>query len=222
MLGVLVAAAQLGADVHAQDEEDAGLPLPPSAVTDEAGRALARRVDAFYAGVTALRARVEQRFHHRVHERDVDATGTLTVRRPDRLRLLYDDGRGLALEGAAVRAFEPAGSGLVHEGTLPDDAVLDLLAVLAGAGSVEASFDVRGLPARDEGEVLEVRPRARTARWDRALLLVASDGSISSVLIVDPTGSWLRLRLLDVEYPRTLPSGALTLPVPDGAPVVAP
>lgn len=217
---VILLGLSCAALVRAQDV-DAGVLPPPSAVTDEAGIVLARRVDGFYSRVTALRAHIVQRFHHRVHERDVDAEGTLTLRRPDRMRVLYDGGRGLSVEGTTFRAYEPEGS-LVHEGELPEEALFDLLGVLSGATSVEGSFDVRALPSRDEGDVLEVRPRIRSARWDRAILLVATDGSISRILVVDPAGSWLRVHLRDVEYPRSIPSGELTLPVPDDALVISP
>lgn len=220
-LGLALTWLALAAAMTSAQDLDAGVLLPESELTDDAGLALAARVDAFYATVHALRAHVVQRFHHRVHDRDLDAEGTLSVRRPDRLRILYDGGRAFAIEGTTFRAYEPEGE-IVHEGELPEEMLADLLAVVSSAIRIRDAFDVRALPARDEGEVLEVRPRVRTPRWDRAILLVGADGAVSRILVVDPTGSWLRLVLTDVEYPRSMASGELTLPTHDGATVVSP
>ncbi len=177
------------------------------------------RAEAFVASLHSFRAHVEQRYHDRVHDRDLRARATLALRRPDRLTLRYDDGRGVAIDGGAVVAVEPDVP-LVHERTLPDDAFADLRGILSGTATLAETFDVRDLGHRASGDVLELRPRSR-ALWDRALVALDEEDTPQRVLIVDEAGNTLRWVLSRIST-ATLPASALSLPLPSGAETVRP
>jgi len=177
------------------------------------------RAEAFVASLQSFRAHIEQRYHDRVHDRDLSARATLALRRPDRLTFRFDDGRGIAMDGATVTAVEPA-LPLVHEQALPDDAFADLRSVLAGTATLAETFDVRDLGRRPSGDVLELRPRNR-ALWDRALIAFDDGGTPQRVLIVDEAGNTLRWVLSRIRT-GALPASALALPLPSGAETVRP
>lgn len=178
------------------------------------------RIEGFLVGLRSLRAEVAQRYHDRAHDRDLEAAGTLALARPDRLTVRFRDGRGLALTGESVVAVEPDAD-LVHTHTLSDDAFAELRGLLAGTSTLGAVFDVRAMGPSASGDVLEIRPRSRSA-WDRALVSVGEDGVPTRILVVDPAGNTLRWVLRRVTRAATLPAGALSLPVPDGATTIAP
>lgn len=177
------------------------------------------RAEAFVASLRSFRANVAQRYHDRVHDRDLSARATLALRRPDRLTFRFSDGRGVALDGAAVTAVEPDAP-LVHERALPDDAFADLRGVLAGTSTLAETFDVRDLGTRSSGDVLELRPRGR-ALWDRALVAFDDEGTPQRVLVVDEAGNTLRWVLSRIST-GALPASALALPLPSGAETVRP
>lgn len=178
------------------------------------------RAEAFLAGLSAYQAHVTQRYHDRLHDRTLDAEGSIALSRPDHLTVRFEDGRGLSLAGTAALAYDPdvGEHGMVQERTLGDDDFPELRALLAGTATLADTFDVRAIGPSASGEVLEVRPRARTI-WDRALVSFGEDGP-TRLLVVDPAGNTVRWVLSRAV--RRLPVGALALPVPDRATHIAP
>lgn len=197
----------------------AALALCPLAPSEAQRPDASSRAEAFVASLRSFRANVAQRYHDRLHDRDLSARATLALRRPDRVTLRFGDGRGIALDGSTVTAVEPE-LPLIHERVLPDDALADLRGVLAGSRTLAEAFDVRDLGARSSGDVLELRPRTR-ALWDRALVAIDAEGTPRRVLIVDEAGNTLRWVLSHIST-GALPASALALPLPSGAETVRP
>src|SRR5690606_31726843 len=56
--------------------------------------AVLAEIRARYGALRSLRARFEQRFHHRVHGRDTRWRGRIALARPGRVRIDYDEPRG--------------------------------------------------------------------------------------------------------------------------------
>lgn len=181
------------------------------------------RAEAFALGLASFTAELRQRYHDRLHDRDVDSTGVLVLSRPDRLLVRFEGGRGLLLVGTSVLAYDPdvGEDGLVHERTLDDDELPELRALLAGTSTLADTFDVRELGPSSSGDVIELRPRTRIG-WDRALVAVGPDGVPARLLVVDEAGNTLRWVIERPRASRSLPPGTLALPIPDRAPRIAP
>jgi outer membrane lipoprotein-sorting protein len=181
------------------------------------------RAESFLAGLRGLTARVAQRYHDRLHDREVEARATLALSRPSRLLVRFEDGRVFWLAGARVVAYEPevGESGLVHERTLDDDDFAELRGLLAGTSPLRADFDVRELGPSASGDVIEVRPRGRLG-WDRALVAIGPSGAPTRMLVVDEAGNTLRWVWSDVRTAETLPPETLWWTEPEGTPHILP
>jgi len=181
------------------------------------------RAEAFLAGLHGLTAHIEQRYHDRLHERDVESRATLAMSRPSRLLVRFEDGRVFWLAGTRLVAFDPdvGERGLTHERTLDDDDFVELRDLLAGTGTLADTFDVRELGPSASGDVLEVRPRGRLG-WDRALVAIGPSGAPTRLLVVDEAGNTLRWVWSDVRMAETLPPEALWWTEPEGTPHVLP
>ena len=164
-------------------------------------------IQARYGAITALRARFEQRYVHRLHAREDRWRGRIAIRRPARVRIDYDEPRGRTVvsDGATLIAFDPSPSpGVWWEQPVDADALPIALGLLDGSASIEAQMDARTLDASATGfvgTVVELRPRVATPAIDRVLLYVDRDaarrGRVHRMMIVDPAGNTNRFDLLD-------------------------
>lgn len=163
-------------------------------------------IQSRYGAITALRARFEQRYVHRLHAREDRWRGRVAIRRPSRLRIDYDDPRGRTVvsDGTTLIAFDPTPSpGVWWEQPVEADALPIALALLDGSATIDAQLDARTIDAASTGfagSVVELRPRVATPAVDRVLLYVdrgAARGRVHRMMIVDPAGNTNRFDLLD-------------------------
>jgi outer membrane lipoprotein-sorting protein len=191
--------------------------------SQEEGLGPIARAETFLAGLHGLTARIAQRYHDRLHEREVESRATLALSRPSRLLVRFEDGRTFWLAGPRLVAYEPevGESGLLHERTLDEDDFVELRGLLAGTSTLTATFDVRELGPSASGDVIELRPRGRLG-WDRALIAVGPSGAPTRILVVDEAGNTLRWIWSDVRTAESLPPEALWWTEPEGTPHVLP
>ncbi|WP_053235330.1 LolA family protein [Sandaracinus amylolyticus] len=182
------------------------------AQTDDASTVLAE-VRARYGALRGLRARFEQRFHHRLHERDDRWRGRIALQRPGRLRIDYDVPRGrvLASDGTRIVSYEPEPApGQYYEQAASEDAMPIALGLLMGVELPEGAVIARLVDARQTGfagSVIELRPSEPVAQYERVWLYVdraeERRGRVHRVMIIDHAGNTNRFDLIDqVENPR--------------------
>lgn len=184
-------------------------------------------VQARYGGMRAVRARFEQRFVHRLHDRTERWRGRLAIARPGRVRIDYDRPRGRVVvsDGARMISYEPEPApGQYWEQEATDDALPVVLGLLTGSATLDAELDARLIDTASTGfagVVLELRPRRAVPLYDRVLLYVdrseAHRGRVHRIMIVDHAGNTNRFDLSRHEENARLPASYFSFRPPAAA-----
>lgn len=221
-LVVLSFALALGALVAASSMQVAA----QSTTSPDAATVLAE-VQARYGALRTLRARFEQRFVHRLHEREERWRGRLAIARPGRVRIDYERPRGrvVSSDGTTLIAYEPEPSpGQYYEQPASEDVLPVALGVLAGTVNLETDVDARLLDTAGtafRGSVIELRPRHAVPLYERVLLYVdrgaAQRGRVHRILIVDHAGNTNRFDLSRQEENARLPASSFSFRPPAAA-----
>ncbi|MDD9901493.1 MAG: outer membrane lipoprotein carrier protein LolA [Alphaproteobacteria bacterium] len=203
------AAALALQSVPAQSQETAS-PLPDasqSPVTeDDAAKAVAATVQAFYDQTTSINAHFYQTYVNKLYQRTDRSKGTVAFEKPGKMRWDYGTANNvpnkkvIASDGQRLQVYEPGEEGEQGQiftrsgiaGQLPR-----AMSFLTGAGRLEEDFDFRLLDSARNGfptgHVLEMRSKTPTPEFDRVVLYVESNpalrGLVRRVLIVDHDGN---------------------------------
>lgn len=196
------------------------------AATTEAGTVLAD-VLARYRSLRSLRARFEQRYVHRLHQREERWRGRVALARPGRMRIDYDrpHGRVVVTDGTSLLAYDPEPApGQYWEQPSAADALPLALGVLTGAAQLEREVDARLIDASATGfvgAVLELRPRVPVPLYERVLLYVDRGerrrGRVHRVLVVDAAGNTNRFDLRAQEENARVPPDVFAFRPPAAA-----
>lgn len=168
---------------------------------------------ARYASLTAMRARFEQRFHHRLHARDERWRGRIALARPGRVRIDYDVPRGrvVASDGTTLVSYDPEPApGHYYEQAVSEAAIPLALGLLLGQGPPDEALVPRIVDASATGfagTVLELRPSEPVPQLERVWLYVdrreSARGRVHRILVIDHAGNTNRFDLTaQVENPR--------------------
>lgn len=210
----LTAVCLLAALAHGADAQEDELARILTAISDR------------YRFATGLRVQFEQRYRHRLHDREVRASGVIRARPPDLVRIDFDDGRVAVADTTMLRVLELSPTpGRLLEQPIGDSPMLPPIALLRGEAHLATDYDARFVETGERelaGRVVEIRPRERQRLWDRAWLYVddtdADRGRVRRMMIIDEAGNlnrWdfraesLRVRLRDDVFVLSPPEGAL-------------
>lgn len=196
------------------------------APSPEAAAVLAE-VQSRYGAMRSLRARFEQRFVHRLHQRDERWRGRIAIARPGRVRIDYDRPRGrvVVTDGLRLIAYDPEPApGQYWDQEANEDALPLVLALLGGGTTLETDFDARLIDTSGSafvGSVLELRPRVAVPLYERVLLYVDRSeerrGRVHRILIVDAAGNTNRFDLRRQEENARVPASHFAFHPPAAA-----
>ena len=194
----------------------AGALPPPSA----AAEALARRVEARQRGIQDLQGRFTQTYRSGVLGRDVVERGTVSVKRPGRMRWEYRDpeAKTFVSDGKSFYFYVPADKQVIVRDQGDSRGVTALL--LSGKLDILAQFDV-GLETTPAGAPrLRLSPRTPEGEVERIYLEVDATDRIRTIEILDPQGNRSRFDFQDLRENVGLPDRLFHFEVPRGVEVV--
>ena len=150
---------------------------------------LARKVDAHYNHLSSLQARYTERYTGMGLDRT--ETGTLTLRKPGRMRWAYDSPRGklFLLDGKSAIFYTP---GDAQAQRLPAKQLDDLrspLRFLLGHTEFAKELDHLALSTSEAGYTLSGVPKGMQQRLRSLALTVAATGAIGSMRLEEVDGA---------------------------------
>ncbi len=201
-------------------------------------RTLAAQVQAFYDQTTTVQADFFQTYYHKLYDRYDRSRGTVTFKKPGKMRWDYaqPNGKIIVSDGQRLLVYEPGdhgGPGQLFEQPMNQQQLPAAFSFLTGAGRLENDFTFRLLDPRRQGfsggYVLELRPRQPTPQYDRILFYVRMVGQggrqagiVQRVLIVDSSGNRNRFDFHGLRFNRNVPDSRFHFEPPAGTRRVRP
>jgi outer membrane lipoprotein carrier protein len=193
----------------------AGAAAPPSTA-----EALARRVEERQRNVQDLQGRFTQTYRSGVLGREVVERGTVSIKRPGRMRWEYRDpeAKTFVSDGKSFYFYVPADKQVIVRDQADSRGVTAML--LSGRLDILGQFEV-GLEKPPSGnERLRMLPRKPDGEVDRIYLELDASDRIRSIEILDPQGNRSRFDFQDLRENVGLPDRLFHFDIPRGVEVV--
>jgi chaperone LolA len=154
-------------------------------------------VEDHYRGVNELTAKVTQANHLKAIGKTQQFEGTLSVKKPGRLRLDYTNGQIILVDGKTVLFYSKKSAQLVKK-TFADLQQMNVpLSFLLGAAHIRDDFDVLQ-PDPATPRSLELLPKRPGAAMKKLGMRTDDAGRILGLTIFDKSGNTTEITLSDV------------------------
>ncbi len=197
------------------------LALAISAPAQPTATSLAHTVDAHYNHLHSLRCRYTQRY--RGLGMDRTETGTLTLRKPGRMRWAYDTpaGKLFLLDGHSAITYTP---GDAQATRLPAKQLDDLRSPLRFLlGHTELAKELDGLTltlATPTTYTLSGTPKGMSQRLRSLALTVDASGLIHAMRLTEPDGATTDFTFTDIHEDIPTPDTDFTFTPPPGVTII--
>jgi len=164
-----------------------------AAPAKDPGRALAQRVQRFYAQTRDFSATFHQHYTYLAVGRVEDSEGTVQVKKPGLVRWDYTkpDKRTLYLEGTTLWIWRPEDQQAQVKRDFGGDQLSSAFTFLWGQGDLLKEFTPSlgkrpdGLP---DGDALQLMPKKPMAGVEKLLFVVGKDGQVLASVVTNPQG----------------------------------
>ena len=198
------------------------LALLLAAPARDPARAIAKRVQAFYAQTKDFSAAFHQHYAYVAIGRSEDSEGTVRVKKPGLVRWDYvkPDRRTLYLKGKTLWIWRPDDQEAQVNRNFGGDQLSSAFTFLWGKGNLLAEFSPRavavpkGLPA---GDGLELTPLKPTPGVQKLLFVVAKDGQVLASVVTNPQGDINQIVFGDAKVDQGLSDDLFLFSPPKGA-----
>ncbi len=185
-------------------------------------RALAQRVQAFYAQTKDFSASFAQRYNYLAIGRVEESSGTVQVKKPGSVRWDYQkpDKRTLYVQGKTLWIWRPDDQEAQVKRDFGGDQLSSAFTFLWGQGDLLREFSPKnvaqpeGLPAGDALELTPVKPVAGVAKL---LFVVAKDGQVLASVITNPQGDVNQIVFSGAKVDQGLADALFQFDPPKGA-----
>src|SRR5258708_29594036 len=155
------------------------------------GRALAHRVQAFYAHTKDFSAKFAQHYTYLAMGRVEDSQGTVQVKKPGSVRWDYEkpDRRTMFVQGKTLWIWRPADQEAQVKRDFGGDQLSSAFTFLWGKGELLKEFSPKAVPAPKglpSGEGLELTPTRPVAGVQKLLFVVKKDGQVLASVLTNP------------------------------------
>ena len=213
LLIVTIASASYALDSSPAVTESA-VPAPTAAPTDAV-----TAIEAHYRELVDLTAKVVQKNFLKSVDKTQTFDGSLSIKKPGKLRLEYTNGQVIAINGKEVWFYSKK-SGQAIRRTFKDFEQANIpVAFLLGAGAVRQDFDV-SLPEADNPRMLDLVPKREGAAMKKLRLLSDETGRITQMIIFDRSGNTSDIRFSEVKEGLGLDDKQFRFRVPKGTEVI--
>jgi outer membrane lipoprotein carrier protein len=196
------------------------LAVPAAPGGTEAAEALARRVDARQAGVRDLTARFVQSYRSGVLGREVTERGTVSIKKPGRMRWEYrePEKKTFVSDGKQFFFYVPADKQVIVKDQAGDQSVPALL--LGGQGRILDHFQAFAEEPLAGRERLRLVPRKPDGDVQRVYLDVDAEARVVAIEVWDAQGGHSRFLLEGVKENVGLKDDVFRFTPPAGVEVV--
>jgi outer membrane lipoprotein carrier protein len=198
------------------------LALLLAAPAKDPGKALAQRVQRFYAQTKDFSAVFHQHYTYVAVGRVEDSEGTVQVKKPGLVRWDYTrpDKRTLYLEGKTLWIWRPDDQEAQVKRDFGGDQLSSAFTFLWGQGDLLKEFAPKavkkpeGLPA---GDALELTPVKQVAGVSKLLFVVGKDGQVLASVVTNPQGDVNQMVFGDAKVNQGLADSLFHFEPPKGA-----
>lgn len=154
-------------------------------------------VEDHYRGVNELTAKVAQKNHLKAIGKTQTFEGTLSIKKPGRLRLDYTNGQVILVDGKKALFYSKKSEQLVKKNFEDVQQMNIPVAFLLGAAHIRDDFDVLQ-PDPSSPRSLELLPKRPGAAMKKLGLRTDDAGRILGITIFDKSGNTSEIALSDV------------------------
>src|SRR6266851_9315087 len=157
------------------------------------GRALARRVQAYYAHSKDFSARFAQHYVYLAIGRVEDSQGTVQMKKPGLVRWDYEkpEKRTLFVEGKTLWIWRPEDKEVQVKRNFGGDQLSSAFTFLWGKGDLLKEFSAKAVPPQKDlppGDTLQLDPLKPVAGVAKLLFVVGKDGRVLASVVTNPQG----------------------------------
>jgi outer membrane lipoprotein carrier protein len=172
-------------------------PFPSRTAFAQTAQEAVAAVEDHYSGVNELTAKVVQKNLLKAIGKTQTFEGTLSIKKPGRLRLDYTNGQIILVDGKTALFYSKKSAQLVKK-TFADVQQMNIpLAFLLGAAHIRDDFDVLQ-PDPSTPRSLELLPKSPGAAMKKLGLRTDDAGRITGLTIFDKSGNISEIALSEV------------------------
>ena len=186
------------------------------------GRAIARRVQSFYAQTKDFSAGFQQHYTYVAIGRVEDSEGVVQVKKPGMVRWDYakPDRRTLYVEGRTLWIWRPDDQEAQVKRDFGGEQLSSAFTFLWGKGNLLKDFSPRAVPAPEgqpNGDALELTPIKAMPGIEKLLFVVAKDGQVLASVVTNPQGDLNQIVFTGAKIDQGLPDSLFHFAPPKGA-----
>jgi outer membrane lipoprotein carrier protein len=198
------------------------LALLVAAPARDPGRALAQRVQAFYAHTKDFAASFRQHYTYAAIGRVEDSEGVVQVKKPGLVRWDYatPDRRTLYIEGRTLWIWRPDDQEAQVKRDFGGEQLSSAFTFLWGKGNLLKEFSPRIVPTPEElpqGDALELTPLKPVPGVQKLLFVVAKDGQVLASVVTNAQGDVNQIAFGEAKIDQGLPDSLFHFAPPKGA-----
>ncbi len=178
------------------------------------GRALAQRVQRFYAHTKDFSANFTQKYTYVAMGRTEESTGTVKVKKPGSVRWDYDkpEKRSMYVNGKTLWIYRPDDNEVQVKRDFGGDQLSSAFTFLWGKGDLLKEFK-----AEKNGDALELTPIKPLPGVAKLVFTVGKDGAVLSSVVTNPQGDVNKFVFSQVKLNQGLPDSLFHFEPPKGA-----
>jgi outer membrane lipoprotein carrier protein len=186
------------------------------------GRALARRVQAYYARTKDFSAKFAQHYTYLSMGRTEDSSGTVQMKKPGLVRWDYDkpEKRTLFVEGKTLWIWQPEDKSAQVKRNFGGDQLSSAFTFLWGKGDLLKEFSAKVIPhppGLPEGDALQLDPLKPVAGVAKLVFVVGKDGRVLASVVTNPQGDVNQIVFSDAKVDQRLPDSLFHFEPPKDA-----
>ena len=184
-------------------------------------RALAGRVQSFYAHTKDFSAKFDQHYTYLAMGRVEDSAGSVQVKKPGAVRWDYEkpDKRTLFVQGKTLWIWRPDDQEAQVKRDFGGDQLSSAFTFLWGKGDLLKEFSPRVVAQPAElprGDALELTPLKPVAGVAKLLFVVGKDGQVLASVVTNPQGDVNQIIFSEAQVDQGLPDSLFHFEPPKG------
>lgn len=193
-----------------------------AAPVKDPARAVAQRVQHFYAHTKDFSAKFAQHYTYVAMGRVEDSSGTVQVKKPGSVRWDYQkpDRRTMYVQGKTLWIFRPDDNEVQVKRDFGGEQLSSAFTFLWGRGNLLKEFTPRVVPQPQglpKGDALELTPVKPVAGVAKLLFVVGKDGQVLASVVTNPQGDVNQIVFSEARVDQGLPDSLFHFEPPKGA-----
>jgi outer membrane lipoprotein carrier protein len=177
-------------------------------------------IEAHYQKLVDLTAKVVQKNFLKSVDKTQTFDGSLTIKKPGKLRLEYTNGQTIVIDGKEAWFYSKKSAQAVRRTFKDFDQANIPVAFLLGAGHIRDDFDVVERKESAIRNAFDLTPRKKGAAMKKLRLVCDEGGIITGLIIYDKSGNTSSIAFSDVRENAGLDDAQFRFKVPKGTEII--